>query len=446
MKRLMMILLCAQLAAAATTQHAASHEEASLATTIEEAYTYAYPVYDVARVRYHATAGQLAEKSALNRLIHRRTLADYKDRWVTTPNNDTLYSSAFLDLSGSPVEIDTPDFGDRYFSIAFMDAFTNNFAIVGRRTTGTKPQRYLIAGPGWHGTVPAGAKLISAPGNWVWVLVRTLVQGPADLDAVHQLQDGVLLRVVNPFQTQPLIAPKVDDAANFIAVVNQALALNPPPSADQAVLERIARVGIGPGAAQPDATVLEAWNAEFPQLKKRLIGLPFAEQPSEVHDGWTYSRSTLGNFGTDYDFRAIVALGGLAALPPAEAIYSGPVSDQTGEPLRSDRRYRFHLPAEGLPEDAFWSLSAYELTPEGTLFFADNAIHRYAVGDRTAGLVKNADGSLDILIQHDSPTGPLSANWLPIPSGPMRLTLRVYQPRKILLEGRYRFPIIEQVQ
>jgi hypothetical protein len=104
------------------------------------------------------------------------------------------------------------------------------------------------------------------------------------------------------------------------------------------------------------------------------------------------------------------------------------------------------LPAEGLPKDAFWSLSAYELTSEGTLFFADNPIHRYAVGDRTAGLVKNADGSLDILIQHDSPNGPLSANCLPIPSGPMRLTLRVYQPRKILLEGRYRFPTIQRVQ
>jgi hypothetical protein len=192
--------------------------------------------------------------------------------------------------------------------------------------------------------------------------------------------------------------------------------------------------------------VLDAWKSEFPGLKQRLIAGAREAHRAEVHDGWTYSPSTLGTFGTDYALRAAVALGGLAALIPAEAIYSAPVSDQTGAPLNSDRRYRFHLPPEGLPEDAFWSLSAYELTPEGTLFFADNAIHRYAVGDRTAGLVRNVDGSLDILIQHDAPTGPLAANWLPIPSGPMRLTLRIYQPRKTLLEGTYRFPTIQQVQ
>jgi hypothetical protein len=150
-----------------------------------------------------------------------------------------------------------------------MDAYTNNVAVVGRRTTGTKTQHYLVAGPGWHGTVPAGATLISASGNWVWLLVRTLIQGPAELSAVHQLQDSISLRVLQPFQPQPSAVPKANDAENFIAVVNEALALNPPPAAHQAVLERIAKVGLRPGAALPAPAVLDAWKSEFPKLKQR---------------------------------------------------------------------------------------------------------------------------------------------------------------------------------
>ena len=166
----------------------------SIAATIDEAFVYALPVFEMARARYAGTAARPADKSALNRLMHRRTLSTAENRTVTTPNNDTLYSQAFLELSGSPVEINTPDFGDRYFSIAFMDVFTNNFAVVGRRTTGTKPQHYYVVGPDWQGSAPAGATLIRAPGNWVWVLVRILVQGPEELPQVQRLQDEISLR------------------------------------------------------------------------------------------------------------------------------------------------------------------------------------------------------------------------------------------------------------
>ena len=138
-----------------------------------------------------------------------------------------------------------------------------------------------------------------------------------------------------------------------------------------------------------------------------------------------------------------MAIVGLAALEPAEAIYTFAVSDKDGKALQSDRHYRWRIPPEGLPVDAFWSLTAYEETPQGALYFADNPIHRYAIGDRTSGLIKNPDGSIDILIQHDAPTGPLAANWLPIPTGPVKLALRAYQPRAELIQGRYWYPGIE---
>jgi hypothetical protein len=127
-------------------------------------------------------------------------------------------------------------------------------------------------------------------------------------------------------------------------------------------------------------------------------------------------------------------------------VYLSPLADQNGDPLDPGRRYRFRIPKEGLPVDAFWSLSAYQLSPDGRLFFADNPINRYAIGDRTRGLVRNPDGSLDIYIQHAPPTDPeLAANWLPLPDGPVRLTLRLYQPRPDVITGAYRPAALERL-
>jgi hypothetical protein len=438
---LLLALVVAPLSPAARADTAAAPTPAAL----DEAFIYAAPVYEVAKARYAGTDARPADRSALNHLMHRRNLSTHENRTVTTPNNDTLYSQAFLELGGSPVEITTPDFGDRYFSVAFMDVFTNNFATIGRRTTGTKAQHYFVVGPDWKGTPPNGATVIRAPGNWVWVLVRILIQGPEELAEVRRLQDAITLRAVTPFTPEPALAPKPGDAENFIAIVNQALAHNPPPAADAPVLARLKLVGIGPGLKVPEGAVLDAWRSEFPKLRKRLFETFESYQPPTIRDGWNVRTGDLGDFGTDYPFRAIVAFVGLAAMVPAEAIYTNAVTDRDGHQLQSDRHYRFRVPADGFPVDAFWSLTAYEETPDGALYFADNAIHRYAIGDRTRGLVKNADGSIDILIQHDPPIGPLAANWLPIPTGPVKLTLRAYQPRAELLKGTYRFPGIELV-
>lgn len=402
-------------------------------------------MFEVARARYAATAARPADKSALNHLRHRRRLSTHEDRTVTTPNNDTLYSQSFLDLRESAVELTTPEFGKRYFSVAFMDVFTNNFATVGSRTTGAHPQHYLVAGPHWRGKVPPGATLIRAPGNWVWLLVRILIQGPEELTEVQRLQDAITLVALTPFTPTDSIEPKLGDAASFIAVVNQALGQNPPPRADRAVLRRIRRMGIGPNLGSPDPATLQAWVAAFPHLQQRLFDGFTRLQPPTIHDGWNYRTGDLGNFGTDYAFRAVVAIVGLAALEPAEAMYTFAVGDSMGRPLQSDAHYRWRIPPEGLPVDAFWSLTAYEETPQGALYFADNPLHRYAIGDRTRGLIRNADGSIDILIQHDAPEGPLAANWLPIPLGPVKLALRAYQPRAELLRGSYRYPGIERV-
>ncbi len=416
------------------------------ATPIQDAFLYAFPVFEFAKVRYAATFGAPPERSALNRFQHQRTLSGPSARFITTPNNDTLYSSAFIDLSAGPVELSTPDFGTRYWSVSLMDAYTNNFKILGRRTVGGGSHRYLVVGPDWKGPEPeGGVTVIHSPGNWIWALARIVVNGADDLDRVHQLQEHLILKPTSDRPIAASIAPHDDDGANFLAVVDEALAANPPPPADRDELARIAPAGVAPGAAPAGPDVAGRWSQALAQLQARLLDTVRRRQP-DIDGGWTKPGREVGDFGQNYPLRAAVALVGLAALPPAEAIYISPTADQKGEPLRSDRRYRLHVPKAGFPNDAFWSLSAYHEETDGRLFFADNAINRYAIGDRTAGLVKNADGSLDIYIQKTAPTDPLqAANWLPLPDGAVRLTLRLYQPRPEAIQGTFRPAPLERL-
>jgi hypothetical protein len=163
-------------------------------------------------------------------------------------------------------------------------------------------------------------------------------------------------------------------------------------------------------------------------------------------DGWLYPKPNLGNFGDDYLYRAAVALRGLGALEPVEAIYLSCSTDREGRALSGAAAYQLTFPANGLPPaGAFWSLSMYEATPEGRAYFSDNPIGRYAIGDRTEGLCRNADGSLTIHLQHEPPGADRAPNWLPAPAGRWRLMLRAYEPGEALLDGRYRVPGVQRI-
>jgi hypothetical protein len=277
------------------------------------------------------------------------------------------------------------------------------------------------------------------------MLTRILVDGEADLPAARAVQDGVR---VAPLRPEPSarprgIRPMAGDAANFVEVVNQALRLNAAPPYEQPLLKRFAAVGIcGTGcswdALQPD--VQARWHDRLPALLAALKK-PLGGDVAAVN-GWYYNPPQIGNFGTDYAYRAIVALNALLAMEPAEAVYPMAETDARGEPLSGERRYRVHLPPGGVPVDAFWSLSMYEVMPDGRLFFVDNPIRRYAIGDRTRGLVTNADGSIDVYLAHSSPGAAKESNWLPAPVGRFKLVLRGYQPRVDLLDGRFQVPAV----
>ncbi len=420
--------------------------QARTAWTVGIAYRYALPLYEVMRLRYATVydAGN-PHRVPLNSFAHKRRLADARDHLVTMPNNDTLYSLAVLDLSAGPVRFEVPDTGDRYYSAALMDAYTNNFSIIGRRTTGTHAASFLIAGPGWQGETPdGGPQMIHAPTNTVLLLVRILVDGPDDVAAVAALQDGFKLTPPNAAADAPApIAPVANSGRNFVEISDRALAENPPPADDAVMLARIARVGIAPLTRAPDRSTTADWDKDLPLAQKLLATA--VSRPRHLIQGWNYLPADIGNFGTDYDVRAAVALLGLMALPPEEAMYTNGIKDAQGKAFDGAHRYRLHLPPGGVPADAFWSLSLYSVEADGRAYFADNPLHRYAIGDRTPGLKKNADGSLDLLIQREPPEEAQQGNWLPAPAGPFRLTMRAYQPRRELLEGRFRYPAVERI-
>lgn len=414
--------------------------------TLTLAYLYGFAPYEIARLRYllQFDPGRPLHLPS-NSLYHSRQLATPASREVTTPNADTLYSLALLDLRGGPIRIDVPDTAGRYYSLALIDAYTNAFAYVGRRTTGTRAGTFTVVGPQSAPGASGSSAVIAAPTSLVVVLLRILVNAPADLDAVHQLQDGFRLQpsaVAPPPQPAP-IAPVPNSGENFVAVVNRVLGENPPPPADRTTLDRIAGVGVGPSAVPLGGRLRRAWNAQFATLQHALV--VSSAQRGTVIDGWSYPPPDVGRFGTDYATRAEFALRGLLANVREEDLDLGAIADSSGAPLDGARAYRLRLPAR-MPVDAFWSLSMYAVQPDGRLYFADNALHRWTIGDRSPGLRRNSDGSLDLRIARTPPEAAFEANWLPIPAGPFHLNLRNYQPQAQLLDGRFTYAALERIE
>ena len=414
---------------------AAAGSEASL----EAAFFYGFPLYEIAR-----TGQNRAAVPGLNKLGHRATLADHTSRGITAPNNDTAYSSAQLELSGGPVEVFSPTDTKRYFNITFMDAFTDNFFGIGTRLTDGQGGRFWVVGPEWTGAAPAGVQLVRSSTNDVWMLGRIVVEGPSDLEAAKALQQKITLKPVTdkPPRAFAVKATSAEDPVNFLAVVNEMLARSPGGKGQTARAGKFAGVGIGANVT-PTPKMIEAWRAYLPKgVEKLKDKFMFRDL---VVNGWGYQEKGVGNFGTNDFLRAGVALGGLAALPEEEAMYFQATTDVSGAMLSGANSYVWRVPPDGVPAGAFWSLTMYQAEPDGRYFLVQNPINRFSVGDRTPGLVKNADGSIDILIQRNAPTGAKAANWLPSPEGPMRMSLRAYLPRQELLDRKWKVPPVTRV-
>lgn len=403
-----------------------------------DAWLWGLPLIEMAQQRSERSA----EGVKINTFQHQRALITAKDQFVTTPNNDTLYSQAWLNLEKGPVTISVPASGTRYYCVPLMDMYSNNFAIIGTRTSGGSARTFTVIGPNDATIDPL---VIRSPTNWVWVLGRTLVDDESDLPKARAFQDGWSIR--GPEAAAPkTYAKRSAPWDEYFASVQDLMNESPPPMTDARMLDSMSpllQLGrkFDPSRFSSDQVAeIRAGIAEAAKVmgQARALGL--------VKNGWTYSRVSYGNFGQDYDLRAAVALSGLAALPRAETMYMRAVGED-GRGLDSAKSWRLTFQADELPPaDAFWSLSMYRVTPENQLFFAPNAINRYSIGDRTAGLKRGTDGSIDIVISRTEPTSYPNANWLPAPSdAKFVVNLRAYLPKAALIEGRYQVPKLQPI-
>lgn len=396
-----------------------------------EAWLYTLPLVELAtaRDRVFALGGQI------NVFTHVRNLANYRSRAVTTQNNDTLYSTAHVDLSQGPVTITLPTAGERYLSLALMDAYTNNFAIFGTRTTGLDGGIFTLVAP-WDDT--ERPNVIRAPTPHVWALARILVHGPHDLPVARAVQQEISMHGPAVAPPSPTVSRDASWAIYF-AAASALLAANPPPVTDHAILARIAALDLGAGfdanrfSTEEDARQI---NEGITEARRLPDGAHFIE-------GWSYPLSDLGNFGQNYAYRAAVARSGLGALPPVEAMYMRAAGEGRRSLYDGTKAWLLHFPAGHLPPvNSFWSLSLYEAMDDGRFFFTNNPLDRYAISDRTEGLKMNPNGSLDIWIGHENPGPGRESNWLPAPPGYFTLFMRTYLPKPELLEGRYRLPLV----
>lgn len=418
---------------------------------IYDAFVFGFPLYELARSRHNDLSGS-DDRPPLppNTLWHGRTLSGADDRWVTTPNNDTLYSRAWLDLSQGPVRITVDEQPrDCYWSVALMDAMTRNFALLGQRLHGAGPAQLTLVGPGADGIDSIAGPVMQAPSNDVWLLARFIVEDEHDLPTARAMQDRLRLHAAAPGRPWRVVPTTALDPANFLAVVAEQLQRNPLPALDLEWLTRLHSVGLQPGVNDPwqhlPDEIRDAWQMQIASCHDQ-VRQAFVSRRRQV-DHWWVADDQLGDGKAGYEWRACVALGGLGALDADEAVYAARMTDDDGNALHGNNAYCMTVPASGIPAGALWSLSLYELMPDGRKFFAHNPIERYSIGNRTAGLHYEADGHLRIALQQQAPQDPrLRANWLPVPDAAFSLTLRAYLPSAELREWKVALPSLMRIQ
>jgi hypothetical protein len=428
-----------------------------------DAYLYFYPLITMDLTRKQSTniePGKEVGKGPMNAFTNVREYppGDYKG--VVRVNFDTLYSSAWLDMTKEPMGVSVPDTNGRYYLLPMLDMWTDVFASPGWRTTGTQAGNFLITPPGWSGTVPPGMTRISAPTPFVWIIGRTKTDGPSDYEAVHKIQDGYKVTPLSEWGQPPKpvavhIDPTVDmktppkvqvdtmPAGKYFAYAADLLKVNPPHLTDQPIIAQLKKIGFEVGKS------FDLDKAD-PAVRKALENAPSEAQQlmawkvptlARVANHWSMNTDTMGVYGNYYLKRAIIAQYGLGANLPEDAIYPLNLGDETGRSLDGADKYALHFDKGDVPPvNAFWSITLYD--SQG--FQVPNSLNRFAVSNWMPWKY-NSDGSLDLYFQNESPGADKEANWLPAPKGPFNLTMRLYAPKSEALTGKWNPPPVKRV-
>ena len=429
----------------------------------QEAFIYGFPVVDNYRVMYSyfVDRGGPEFKAPWNTIHNEARVYTPQDKAIQTPNSDTPYSQVGADLRAEPLVITVPAVAkDRYYSLQFIDLYTHNYAYIGSRTTGHDAGNYLLAGPQWQGEQPDGVKaVIRSETQLAWVLFRTQLFNPDDIEGVKRVQSGYKVQTLSSFLgrpapsalppidfVKPVISVQRKTPIEFFRVLDFALQFCPVHPSEKAVRARFARLGIGSGTFDPttlspevreamEAGIADAWDA-FAELKETQLdtGLKTAA------DGYG-TREFLKN---DYLGRMSSAVLGIYGNTVQEAMYPAYWVDADGAKPNGANRYVMRFAAGELPPvNSFWSVTMYEL-PSSLL--VANPLNRYVINSAMlANLKRDADGGLTIYVQHETPGTERESNWLPAPPGEFFLIMRLYWPKEAALTGTWKQPPLRRV-
>jgi hypothetical protein len=420
---------------------------AEVKTIAEEGFIYGLPlVMNYAVMNEFAVDTKSSQfKAPFNEINNQHRVATPEDTAVVTPNSDTPYSVLWMDLRAEPMVISVPAVAKpRYYVVQLVDGNTYNFGYIGSRATGTDPGNYLVVAPDWKGETPAGIKKVfSSTTPFVFAVFRTQLFNPADMPNVEKVQAGYKAQPLSAFQKQPAppAAPKIDFVPattegikkSFYEYLDAALQFVPPTTEDTAIRAKLAAIGIGPGktftfkelSAEHKAAVLIAMKEGDDKVDK------FLASGMKNVNGWVVG-SMLGDrafFHGDFLLRAAGAKAGIYGNTAVEAVYPFTKHDAAGELLDGSKHdYTITFPAGQLPPvSAFWSVTMYD---GKTQLLIKNPINRYLINSpMLPGMKKNADGSLTLYLQKNSPGKAKEANWLPAPDGPIYLVMRLYWPK-----------------
>lgn len=430
---------------------------------LAEAYEYGMPLVLMDLMKENATNVSKPDKvqgrAPKNQFSHLSPVTSNNFKTFPRPDTNAYYSLAWLDLSDGPVVLETPDTDGRYYIMPLMDAWGNVYASIGKRTTGTFPNRYLIVGPHWNGSVPSGIQAIKSPTEITWIRGSMLTDSTKNKKSTAKVQQGFKLY---PFRVsdQKYVAPKgaVDPmiqaapaanklftltTADYFNRLNRLMMTNPPAKEDQEILNKISKYGIGPGLAFNPESLSEADQAELSRLPALMKNKFDNFQVSEAQgmqgtgENWIKFRGP-GEFQTDYAARAFAAYQGVALDNPEDIVGAVTTRDDTGAKLTGDKRYILHFNKDQLPKtNERWTLTIYD--SQGQI--VKNKLSRFSLGSKNK-MTYNSDGSLDIFIESSSPGKLRESNWLPSPKGEFQVMARLYSPKKEALSPEWTLPSI----
>lgn len=429
-----------------------------------QAYVFGFPYVYLPSLRWSwvtvpKPAGGVTPYAPLNHFHHVRNVADATYRDGGSPNNDTLYSIAWVDVGKEPVILTHPDMGDRYFTFELACLDSDNFAYVGKRTTGGKAGSFALVGPGWKGTLPDGVKLLPASRtSSILILGRTLVSGKADVPAVNALQDQYALTPLSLWGKKDATLPGSRDvwapfnpASDPLAewkTMNRAMTEDPPEQRLSALTTFFRSIGVGPGqdVDKLDEASKRGLARAAVDGRKLLNGaISSGVLGKQVHN-WNIPPSAMGRAGLHNDFLlrgSLQCLGGIIANDPEEAVYYNTSKDGAGQAFDGSRKYTLRFAPGQLPKvNGFWSITLYDPTYNLT----PNPIDRYSIGDRAPDLKKDPDGGLTIYVQSESPGKDKESNWLPsTKAGGFLMIMRTYMPGEEIVRQSWAPPPVVRV-